>query len=207
MSASPKTLINKYAEAAKESPIYYNMAPWELVELESCRSKTMSFKVVEQKFLERLHAKIGGIPRYVLKSPATKIRRIGANVPYEKAVVEDRAEIEAYRRVKEAIEFVKDPSILVNCIANKKETLQFSGRILHRWPNPDHESYHLKWGSPHIQNEIINCLKSQAWGRVLEDLVQGGQEISKGPLFEIYVHHIFRKGGLSFEVKELENGR
>ncbi|KAF9993425.1 hypothetical protein BGZ65_011039 [Modicella reniformis] len=190
MSASPKTLIDKYAEAAKGSPVYYNMAPWELDELEAkSRASKWSNRNSWRGFTQRLEEYHG--------------RNMEATV----VQVKDEAEREAYRHVKEAIEVVKDPSILLHCFDNMEDSLDFSGRILHRWPNVNHTSYHLRWGSEHIQKEIINCLKNQSWATLLRNLVEGRQEISKGPLFELYVRHIFRKGGLSFEVKDLENGR
>jgi len=270
ISASPKTLMDTYHEAIKEAPDYYYMSPWGLDELEKCRSNVTNFKVVEPKFLERLYAKIGGIPRYVLESPSVELGRIRkatgrykrANVEKEADVedmkesdvedmesdvedmesdvedmesdvedmkesdvedmkesdvedmkesdvedmkesdVEDKAEMRAYLRIKEAVDFVQEPHKLLECFAN---ALQFSGRILHRWPNTAHDDYCLKWGSEHIKDEIVKCLKSRSWAVLLQSLVHGGQEISKGLLFELYIHHIFRKGGFSFEIKALED--
>ncbi|KAF9352097.1 hypothetical protein BGX26_010024 [Mortierella sp. AD094] len=63
--------------------------------------------------------------------------------------------------------------------------------------------YYLKWASPHVQAEIVTQLEDKSWSEVLKDLVAGGKDIAKGPLFELYVHHIFRKGGVSFEIKSL----
>ncbi|KAF9147840.1 hypothetical protein BGX21_006175, partial [Mortierella sp. AD011] len=54
--------------------------------------------------------------------------------------------------------------------------------------------------------EIVNQLKDKSWVVLLKSLVHGGEEIAKGPLFELYVHHIFQKGGFSFEIKDLEAG-
>ncbi|KAI8351411.1 hypothetical protein B0O80DRAFT_118020 [Mortierella sp. GBAus27b] len=224
MSASPKTLGETYQEATKEGPSYHYMAPWELDELEKCRSKITNFKVVKQEFLEKLYAKIGGIPRYVLQAPSIELGRnmeatetdVGDKAEkgayrrvedeadmeaYRRA--EDKAEMEAYRRVKGAVESVKEPHELLECFADGRDSPEFSGRILHRWPNAAHDDYYLKWGSEHIKDEIVKRLKSRSWTTLLDHLAKGGYEISKGLLFELYVHHIFRKGDFTFDIKAL----
>lgn len=85
--------------------------------------------------------------------------------------------------------------------------MEFSSCLLHRWPNPDnHRSYNLKWASTHILEELVNLMNDQAWGKILEKLVHKGVDVVRRPLFELYVFHIFRKGGYTFEVKELGEG-
>ncbi|KAG0245914.1 hypothetical protein BG011_002628, partial [Mortierella polycephala] len=95
LSASPKTLVEKYKEVTKGSPRYYNMAPWDLNELEKCRVNIKSFNVLKPEFVEMLYVKMGGIPRYVLQSPSIVLGRNPKDII--------KAEKEAYRRVKEAI--------------------------------------------------------------------------------------------------------
>ncbi|KAF9160364.1 hypothetical protein BGX20_002544 [Mortierella sp. AD010] len=151
ISASPKTLTEQYKEVEKESPDRYHMAPWELDELEECRTSVRNFKVVTKDFMKRLYAKMGG----------------------------------------------------TKCFAQGKNTLEFSGRILHRWPLDNHQKYYLKWASPHVQAEIITQLEDKLWSGILKDPIAGGKDIAKGPLFGLYVHHIFRKGSVSFETKSL----
>ncbi|KAF9993307.1 hypothetical protein BGZ65_011194, partial [Modicella reniformis] len=210
MSASPKTLIDTYQEATKQAPWYYYMTPWKLDELERCRSKVTSFKVVTHEFMERLYAKIGGIPRYVLEAPSIEIGRskvadIEVEAEANKEVVEAVALTEACRSVNEAIKFVDEPHKLVACIGNGKDThVQRTDPTQMAQYRPKH--YHLRWGSNYIRQEIFECLKDKTWSDLLKKLVGGGDEFSKGPLFELYIHRIFREGGSSFEVKDLENG-
>ncbi|KAF9079547.1 hypothetical protein BGX27_006290, partial [Mortierella sp. AM989] len=90
----------------------------------------------------------------------------------------------------------KDPPTLLQCFAQGKDTLESSGRILHRWPMDNHQNYYLKWASPHVQAEIVKQLEDKSWKELLKDLVTGGKDIARGPLFELYVpysvsHRIF----------------
>ncbi|KAG0345685.1 hypothetical protein BGZ54_005463, partial [Gamsiella multidivaricata] len=149
-------------------------------------------------FMEKLYVKMEGVPRYVLQFPWVILGR-DKNATAE-------AEDEAYRGVDEAIKCVKNPAMLLECFAHGRDSLEFSSRILHRWPTADNKSYYLAWASPHIQQEIVIQLKEKSWAVLLRNLVHGGQETARGPLFELYVYYIFRKGGLSFEIKDLETG-
>ncbi|RUO96576.1 hypothetical protein BC936DRAFT_141808 [Jimgerdemannia flammicorona] len=200
IAVSPKTLnsgANDYQEVTKKSPIIYYMEPWMLDELELCRSKI--FTDVPKDFMEELYNMIGGVPRYVLEAAATILVRDPNN--------RDGAVKGAYSRVNKAIDEVKKPSMLLQCVAQARESLEFSSRLLHHWPLPlDHTTYHLEWASNHILEEIHNQLDAQTWEEVLKDLVKEDKNHSvRGRLFEMYVIHIFRKGGYVFDVKNLQD--
>ncbi|KAG0290730.1 hypothetical protein BGZ98_003305 [Dissophora globulifera] len=154
LSASPKTLVEKYKEVAKETPRYYHMAPWDLPELEKCRAIAKSFNVLKPEFVEMLYVKMGGIPRYVLRSPSIVLQRDPTDIA--------NAENEAYRRVKEAIDRVKEPDMLLECFAHGRDSLEFSSRILHRWPKDKNRECYLAWASPHIQEEIAKQLREKS---------------------------------------------
>ncbi|KAF9406025.1 hypothetical protein BGZ76_006429, partial [Entomortierella beljakovae] len=196
-SASPNELEDTLKEVVKQRPLFYHMTPWELSELKELRNAVSKFQSVSPELLVRLYDKIGGIPRYVLEIPALTLGKNRFNGDTK------MAESEAYDRVKKAILYVKDSALLLQLFALGKDSLEHSGCILHRWPKDNHRDYYLKWGSPHIMDEIVRQLKERSWSQVLQDLVQGDKDISKGPLFEVYVHHLTRKGGFNFETKGL----
>ncbi|KAF9368438.1 hypothetical protein BGX21_006583 [Mortierella sp. AD011] len=138
------------------------MSPWTLNELETCRSKIKFFEVVDYNFMEVLYFRMGGVPRYVLQTPADILSND------ENAV--EAAEKAACSRVNEAIETVEDAAKLLQCFAQGMESKEFSGRILHRWPTADHNSFYLDWASPSVKTQIVEKLKDQAWKKVLTQL-------------------------------------
>lgn len=198
IAASSKTYYSEdkqYQEVSKESPLIYYMAPWDWDELENCRQ--IVFSVVPQDLMERLYTKMGGVPRYVLQASA----KVLARDPNDTTTAEDQA----FVRVRRAIDEVKDAAKLLEYIGQAKDSLELSSRLLHRWPNEnDRRCFHLKWASVYIQVEIERKLNDQTWVELLKDLVRKDQYIARGPLFELYVLHIFRKGGYKFEIKKLE---
>ncbi|RUP49956.1 hypothetical protein BC936DRAFT_140878 [Jimgerdemannia flammicorona] len=172
IAVSPKTLnsgANDYQDVTKKSPIIYYMEPWMLDELELCRSKI--FTDVPKDFMEELYNMIGGVPRYVLEAAATILVRDPNN--------RDGAVKGACSRVNNAIDEVKKPSMLLQCVAQARESLEFGSRLLHHWPLPlDHTTYHLEWASNHILEEIHNQLDAQTWEEVLKDLVKEDKDHS-----------------------------
>lgn len=72
ISVSPKTLFSEdrpYQDIDKDVAWRYYMAPWNLEELEQCRSCVADFQVVPLQVMEELYSRIGGVPRYVLARP------------------------------------------------------------------------------------------------------------------------------------------
>ncbi|KAF9437087.1 hypothetical protein BGZ76_002053 [Entomortierella beljakovae] len=76
------------------------MAPWELEELERLRTIVSGFHSVPPELLIDLYIKIGGVPRYVLETPALTLsgKRFGGDI--------EMVEREAYDHVKKAIDKV-----------------------------------------------------------------------------------------------------
>lgn len=199
IAVSPKTLnseTNEYQHVLKESPSIYYMAPWSKEELEFCRNE-MYFGV-SKELMTNLYTKIGGVPGYVLQNPSIELARDKDDIT--------GAELAALARIDTAIDGVKDPAMLLDYVRQKKNSLEFSSRLLHRWPdeiNP--KKYYLRWASGYIQAEIIQRLRNQSWMELLKNLVMKDNDPSlRGRLFELYVIHIFRQGNQVFECKELQ---
>ncbi|KAG0284798.1 hypothetical protein BGZ98_005790, partial [Dissophora globulifera] len=198
ISASPKTLYaeKNFQDVDKEVAWRYYMAPWELEELERCRIGVEGFNVVSEDLVEELFRMIGGVPRYVLQRPM----KVLENQPNDTT----QAKKSAFERVQLAIDFVKDPQMMMQCFAQGKESLQHSSRLLHRWPTGDHNDFCLKWASAYIAEKIGESLQDVAWQQILGKLVGVDIGTAKGPMFELYIRHIFRKGGYEFEIKALQ---
>lgn len=201
ISVSPKTLyseVDQYQEIDKRVPWRYYMAPWILEELEQCRGEIRGFQAVSKEFMEQLYDLIGGVPRYVLEKP----KDVLSLDPDDLAGAKDSA----YERVRQAIDSVKDPLKLMQCFRQGKDSLEFSSRLLHRWPSDDHKNFRLEWASAHVAEEVSKSLQDAAWKSILKSLVTDGNGAAKGVMFETYVQHIFRKGDCQFQIKNLEDG-
>ena len=113
----------------------------------------------------------------------------------------------AYRRVKGAIDKIKEPLVLMQYFAQGKDSLEFSSCLLHRWPSDDrHADFRLEWASAHIADEVRKLLQDTTWQEILKRLVTDIAGNARGPMFELYVRHILRKGGCEFEIKDLDHG-
>jgi hypothetical protein len=208
ISASPRTLVN-YKDVMKEVVWTYYLAPWDLQELEKCQKSVTAFSVVTSTFMNRLYDKIGGIPRYVLQKPADKFHSLLKQdekllSPLELAdklrKLEPVAEIEACRRIEEAIVHVNNPIMYIECMNDAEEHIRISGRIFHRWPTVDCKSFEYRWASEYIMTRIYERLDKQSWQSLLEAAIR---DDTPGIAYEAFAAHIFRKGGHTFEVKEL----
>ncbi|KAG0273941.1 hypothetical protein BGZ97_010591, partial [Linnemannia gamsii] len=145
ISASPKTLFSEahqYHDVVKGVAWRYYMAPWSLEELIMCRTNVTSFQVVPLEALEDLYAKIGGVPRYVLERPMKILNFTPDDL--------DRAKAMACERLEQALERVKDPVMLMQYFSQGKDTLEFSSRLIHRWPMDDHGTFRLDWASEYV---------------------------------------------------------
>jgi len=119
------------------------MAPWELDELNECRRGVGYFSNIPLDLVERLYRLVGGIPRYVLRSPAA--------VLYQNKKDFDGAKEQAYMGVKFALDNVESVPVLLQYVSQAKESLDISSHLLHHWPMNDSKGYYLRWGSSHIQ--------------------------------------------------------
>ncbi|KAF9011585.1 hypothetical protein BGZ52_007273, partial [Haplosporangium bisporale] len=122
------------------------MAPWMLVELEQCRSNVRGFQAVTKELMEELYDKIGGVPIYVLETPT--------NVLYLDPADVAGAKEHAYRRVRLALDSIKDPLKMMQYFQQETDSLEFSSHLLHRWPSDDHKDFHLEWASTHVADEV-----------------------------------------------------
>ncbi|KAF9140206.1 hypothetical protein BGX20_007564, partial [Mortierella sp. AD010] len=141
---------------------------------------------------------IGGVPRYVLETPkeVLDLNRSDQRLARERA----------YERVKRALDNIKDPLVLIQYLAQGKDSLEYSGRLLHRWPKHHHHTFYLEWASEHIAEEVRKAVDDTAWQQILTRLVKDTAGDAKRPMFELYVRHIFRReGGSKFQVMDLED--
>ncbi|KAK5829403.1 hypothetical protein F5H01DRAFT_330146 [Linnemannia elongata] len=201
ISASPKTLyseMNQYQEIDKRVPWRYYMAPWVLEELERCRGDVKGFQAVTKEFMEELYDLVGGVPRYVLEKP----KDVLSLAPDDYVGAKKRA----YERVRLALDPIKDPLRMMQCFRQGRDSLEYSSRLLHRWPSDDHQDFHLEWASAHVAEEVSKSLHDAAWKSILKSLVDDTDGAARGVMFETYVRHIFRKGGCEFQAKDLRDG-
>ncbi|KAF9110773.1 hypothetical protein BGX30_007868, partial [Mortierella sp. GBA39] len=112
----------------------------------------------------------------------------------------------AYEIVRLAIKSVKEPLKMMQCFREGKDSLEFSSRLLHRWPSDDYKNFHLEWASAHVAEEVSKSLHDAAWKLILESLVADTDGAARGVMFETYVRHIFRKGGCAFQARNLRDG-
>ncbi|KAF9176664.1 hypothetical protein BGZ51_009808, partial [Haplosporangium sp. Z 767] len=198
ISASPKTLYSdRYQDVDKRIQWHYYMASWTLKELERCWSSVERFKVVPKNLMEELYGRIGGVSRYVLEQPMRVLTRNPSNIA--------GARKSAFAHVQQAIDLVKDPLKMMQYFPQGKESLEYSSRLLHRWPTDDYKDFHLEWASKYIADKIGELLQDVTWQQILKKLVDDDIGTAKGPMFELYVRHIFRKGGCEFQIKDLQD--
>ncbi|KAF9102738.1 hypothetical protein BGX27_010871 [Mortierella sp. AM989] len=91
----------------------------------------------------------------------------------------------------------------MRCFNKAQDSPHLSNRILHRWPTPNHRDFEFRWASSYVQKKVYKRLDEQSWESHLEGLVL--ERKSGGRCFEEFVTHIFRVGGHTFEIKDLEN--
>ncbi|KAK5796962.1 hypothetical protein F5H01DRAFT_326786 [Linnemannia elongata] len=192
ISASPKTLFSEahqYQDVDKRVAWRYYMAPWSLEELKKCRISVVGFEVVPLEAVEELYSKIGGVPRYVLERPMQNLSLRPNDL--------ERAKVMACERLEQALDRVKDPVMLMQYFSQGRDTLDFSSRLIHRWPMDDHETFRLEWASTYVAEK----------SGMLKKLVMDPNGSASGIMFEAYVLRTFREGGHIFELKDLETGQ
>ncbi|KAF9083319.1 hypothetical protein BGX29_003223, partial [Mortierella sp. GBA35] len=111
----------------------------------------------------------------------------------------------AIQRVDEALDSVKDPMALLQYFAQGRKTLEFSSRLLHRWPsNEDHNEYRLEWASASIRDKVADQLKDDALRKIMRKLLDKPDGSASRLMFEAYVLRAFREGGYSFALKDIK---
>ncbi|KAG0280680.1 hypothetical protein BGZ96_001467 [Linnemannia gamsii] len=202
ISASPKTLFSEaqqYQDVDKRVEWRYYMAPWTLEELTVCRASVVNFEVVPLEAVEELYLKIGGVPRYVLEMPMTALDRRPDDL--------QRAKAKALERLVKALHKVNDPVTLMHFFSQGRDTLEFSSRLIHRWPTGDHENFLLRWASTYVAGEVAELLTQDSCTQMLKTLIKDPNGSASGIMFEAYVLRTFREGGHTFELKDLETGQ
>ncbi|KAK5796884.1 hypothetical protein F5H01DRAFT_401134 [Linnemannia elongata] len=202
ISASPKTLFSEahqYQDVDKRVAWRYYMAPWSLEELKKCRISVVGFEVVPLEAVEELYSKIGGVPRYVLERPMQNLSLRPNDL--------ERAKVMACERLEQALDRVKDPVILMQYFSQGRDTLDFSSRLIHRWPMDDHDTFRLEWASTYVAEKVAALLSQDTCTQMLKKLVMDPNGSASGIMFEAYVLRTFREGGHIFELKDLETGQ
>ncbi|KAF9315612.1 hypothetical protein BG006_003722, partial [Podila minutissima] len=116
------------------------------------------------------------------------------------------AKITACLHVDNALKGVTDPITLMRYFAQGKETLEFSSRLIHRWPSHDRSGFRLGWASSSIATKVSSMLTDGACGVMLKKLIEDPDGSASGIMFEAYVLRTFREGGHTFELKDLQTG-
>ncbi|KAG9319595.1 hypothetical protein KVV02_003139 [Mortierella alpina] len=101
--------------------------------------------------------KLGGVPRYVLEKPWSVLKYMPRDsIDNDREKLTKVAKKSAIQRVDEALDSVKDPMVLLQYFAQGREALEFSNRLLHRWPsNEDHDEYRLEWALASIRDRLL----------------------------------------------------
>ncbi|KAH7054925.1 hypothetical protein BKA57DRAFT_489755 [Linnemannia elongata] len=195
ISASPKTLFSEaqqYQDVDKRVEWRYYMASWTLEELTVCRASVVNIEVVPLEAVEELYLKIGGVPRYVQEMPMTALDRRPDDL--------QRAKAKALERLVKALHKVNDPVTLMQFFSQGRDTLEFSSRLIHRWPTDDHENFRLEWASTYVAGEVAELLTQDSCTQMLKTLIKDRNGSAS-------VLRIFREGGHTFELKDLETGQ
>ncbi|KAK5827649.1 hypothetical protein F5H01DRAFT_100823 [Linnemannia elongata] len=201
ISASLKTLFSdarQFKDVEKEVAWRYYMAPWHLEELQKCWASVSGFEVVPLEAVEELYSKIGGVPRYVLQWPMKVLNLSPDDL--------DSAKVTACECLEQALKTVKNPVTLMQYFSQAEGSLDFSSRLIHRWPMNGHRTFRLEWASTYVAEKVAALLSQDAQKKVLERLISDPNGSASGIMFEAYVHRAFREGGHTFEIRDLLTG-
>ncbi|KAG0324733.1 hypothetical protein BG004_003375 [Podila humilis] len=117
------------------------------------------------------------------------------------------AEDSACKHVVAALHNVKDPMVLLQYLKQGNDTLEFSSRLVHRWPSNEKQSrYRLEWASNSIRENIADQLKDDSKRKILRTLIDDPDGSAGGLIFGVYVLRVFKEGGHCFVLKDLETG-
>ncbi|KAG0339132.1 hypothetical protein BG000_002769 [Podila horticola] len=202
ISASPRTLASErhqYQDVDKRVTFRYYMAPWNLKELDICRNSVACFQEVPPEMMRELYSEIGGVPRYVLEIPMRELKLNPNGL--------DLAKASARYYLEQALNNIMDPITMMQYFVQGKKTLEFSGRLIHRWPSDDeHRQFRLEWASANIARRVSELLTEEACTKILKQLIIDPEGSASGIMFEAYVLRTFRTGGHTFDFKDLETG-
>ncbi|CAG8637334.1 7411_t:CDS:2, partial [Ambispora gerdemannii] len=138
------------------------LPPWSLEELLVCQKHI--FQNVPKDIILNLYDKVGGVPRYVLRRADDALQCCkDPRMPDEKDIIK-----RALGRVATALQQVKNFDDLILCVTEDAYYIQYSSRLVHRWPDPFYDSYYLQWASRYIYDNIQERLEKQSSNDLLE---------------------------------------
>jgi hypothetical protein len=70
----------------------------------------------------------------------------------------DSAKAIACERLEQALDRVQDPVTLMQFFSQGKDTLEFSSRLIHRWPMDGHRIFRLEWASVYVAEKVATLL-------------------------------------------------
>jgi hypothetical protein len=168
------------------------MPVWTYDELEECRYHV--FSKLSKSSLNYIYDRVGGVPRSCLQSP-TDALDIGDS--------EEEAHKNGLRQLQAAfnyINYIKDPSSILHAQQESLTSVEVSGRLLHKVPDPGYrDGKHRVWASAYVIDRFVNMMNSKAARnmkrRVMEGLARNERDGTLGKVCECYVRHLFFKGG------------
>ncbi|CAG8611666.1 10636_t:CDS:2 [Ambispora gerdemannii] len=201
VSASSKSIKdNRFQDFVKNLVSVFCVPPWSLEELEACRLSV--FPMIPQDLMLDLSDEAGGVPRYVLRIPASIIRLKNPNLEDQDMI--NMIKQISLKRVKEALLEISDIRKLVQCFSENAQYVEFSSRLIHRWPDTFYQERSLSWASGRIFDKIQKKLEDSRWGNLFLKIQDPDDpSSSRGIMFESHVLHLFKLGGQTFESRRL----
>ncbi|CAI2180472.1 4112_t:CDS:2 [Funneliformis geosporum] len=200
VALSPKGVVkDEFQEFGKDLVQTFYMSPWSLEELSFCRKYV--FSDVPEDIMLALYDKAGGVPRYVFRRVEISLKyNLDPKTPEGKEMIIKKA----FERVEFALLQVKNFDDLIACFTENAYFIQYSSRLVHRWPDPSYNDYHLQWASRYIYDEIERRLEKQSWSSLLERIqMMRNYPSARGIMFEMYVIHLFRSSNDQYAMREL----
>ncbi|CAG8737495.1 432_t:CDS:2, partial [Funneliformis caledonium] len=201
VALSPKGVVkDEFQEFGKDLVQTFYMSPWSLEELLFCRKHV--FPDVPEDIMLALYDKAGGVPRYVFRRVESSLKYdLDPKTPEGKEMIIKKA----FERVEFALLQVKNFDDLIACFTENAYFVQYSSRLVHRWPDPSYNNYHLQWASRYIYDEIERRLEKQSWSFLLERIqMMRNYPNARGIMFEMYVIHLFRSSNDVYAMRKLQ---
>ncbi|CAG8540053.1 983_t:CDS:2, partial [Ambispora leptoticha] len=207
--ASSKSIKDRgFQEFLKKFVNKFCMPPWSIEELEACRLGV--YPELPQDLMLELSDEAGGVPRYVLDMPASIIRQENPNVKDQQTILSNRNEIKkmSLERVEQALSEISDFRKLIQCFSENSQYVEFSSRLVHRWPDTFYREQSLSWASGRIFDKIQKKLEDSRWNNLFLKIQDPDDpSSSRGIMFESHVLHLFKLGGQTFESRRLKENK
>ncbi|CAG8685462.1 15307_t:CDS:2, partial [Funneliformis mosseae] len=209
VSASARSIKSReFKNFIKDLVNIFCMPPWSIEELEICQKEI--FPMVPPDLMYDLIDETGGIPRYVLALPASIIQKLKKSENSQSLKNRDYIEIKkmSLKHVEDSLSEVSDISRLVQCFSQNARYVEYSSRLIHRWPDTFYREHRLSWASNRIFDRIVAKLEDERWKNLFLK-IQDPNDLSssRGIMFESHVLHLFKVGGMKFEAKSLQKNK